>query len=284
MSDASLTAQLQAGATPSGPPAAATGAALWSKGGFGFKDLLDIVNPLQHLPVIGSIYRYVTGDEPSGGASIVGDTLYGGPIGLGIGVVGSMLTDSQGRDLGERLLAAVFSPSGGSPAPGKPILAAVPAPPVTATLAASPQSAPAPGSAAEVQAATQFARGLYRSPPPAATPEQSFLAQNAQLQRPFAATQAHTTRRVPLELTSNLLSIARPSATYRPAAAPPPGTAPGAPVPSGAGIAASNGDASTNPIAQKMRDALDKYDQLKKQQSQDGSTPIPASAPVDLSM
>ena len=29
---------------------------------FSFHDLLDIVNPLQHLPVIGTIYRAITGD------------------------------------------------------------------------------------------------------------------------------------------------------------------------------------------------------------------------------
>jgi len=267
MPDASLAAALPAGATPPSPPAAPAGAALWSKGGFGFKDLLDIVNPLQHLPVIGSIYRYLTGDEPSGGASIVGDTLYGGPVGLGVGVVGSMLTDSQGRDVGERMLAAVFGPSGGSPTLGTPSVAAVPsAPTTTAAVAAPSQSAAAPSGGPQVQAETQFARRLYRSPPPAATPEQTFLAQNAQFQRPVATGQVLNSKPVPLELTSNLLPISRASAAARPAITPP------------------NGDSSTNPIAQKMRDALDKYDQLKKQQTQEDSAVSPAPSPIDLSL
>ena len=30
--------------------------------GFSFLDVLDIINPLQHLPVISTLYRQVTGD------------------------------------------------------------------------------------------------------------------------------------------------------------------------------------------------------------------------------
>jgi hypothetical protein len=82
---------------------------MWSKGGFSFKDLLDIVNPLQHLPVVGSIYRYLTGDEPAVGTRIIGDALYGGPIGFGVSVASNaLLTNSDGKDLGERMLADVF--------------------------------------------------------------------------------------------------------------------------------------------------------------------------------
>lgn len=82
---------------------------MWSHGSFSFKDLLDIVNPLQHLPVVGSIYRYLTGDEPSVGTRIIGDGLYGGPIGFGVSVASNaLLTSADGKDLGERVLADVF--------------------------------------------------------------------------------------------------------------------------------------------------------------------------------
>ena len=267
MPDASLAAALPAGATPPSPPAAPAGAALWSKGGFGFKDLLDIVNPLQHLPVIGSIYRYLTGDEPSGGASIVGDTLYGGPVGLGVGVVGSMLTDSQGRDVGERMLAAVFGPSGGSPTLGTPSVAAVPAAPTTTAAArraipirggaqrraASPGRDPIRQTALPLAAACRYARADLPGPEcPVPAPGRHWPSPNS--------------KPVPLELTSNLLPISRASAAARPAITPP------------------NGDGSTNPIAQKMRDALDKYDQLKKQQTQEDSAVSPAPSPIDLSL
>ncbi|MGE3769811.1 MAG: hypothetical protein AB7G06_02540 [Bdellovibrionales bacterium] len=47
-----------------------------------FEDIIDIINPLQHIPVISSIYRAVTGDEASVGAQVAGGALYGGPIGM----------------------------------------------------------------------------------------------------------------------------------------------------------------------------------------------------------
>jgi len=43
-----------------------------------FHHLLDVVNPLQHLPVIGTIYRAITGERLDAVEKIAGDTLYGG--------------------------------------------------------------------------------------------------------------------------------------------------------------------------------------------------------------
>ena len=37
----------------------------WGEDGFSFGDILDFLNPLQNLPVVGSLYRAVTGDEIS---------------------------------------------------------------------------------------------------------------------------------------------------------------------------------------------------------------------------
>ena len=36
----------------------------WAGNGFSFHDLLDTINPLQHLPVVSTIYRAITGDRP----------------------------------------------------------------------------------------------------------------------------------------------------------------------------------------------------------------------------
>ncbi|WP_346896923.1 hypothetical protein [uncultured Roseibium sp.] len=56
--------------------------------GFGFKDFLDVINPLQHIPGISELYRAVTGDAISDGARYSGNALYGlalgGPIGFGV--------------------------------------------------------------------------------------------------------------------------------------------------------------------------------------------------------
>jgi hypothetical protein len=43
-----------------------------------FHHLLDVVNPLQHLPIIGTIYRAITGEKLDAVEKIAGDTLYGG--------------------------------------------------------------------------------------------------------------------------------------------------------------------------------------------------------------
>ena len=36
---------------------------LFGNDGFTFSDLMDIINPLQHIPVVSSIYRSLSGDE-----------------------------------------------------------------------------------------------------------------------------------------------------------------------------------------------------------------------------
>lgn len=75
--------------------------------GLSFGDFLDIVNPLQHLPVIGTIYREITGDEISQGARLAGDTLYGGPLGLAGAIVNNAVEEHSGKDIGENLIAMV---------------------------------------------------------------------------------------------------------------------------------------------------------------------------------
>src|SRR5438105_9949046 len=48
---------------------------------FGFGDILDMVNPLQHIPIVNRIYRHITGDHIKPVSQVVGDSIYGGPIG-----------------------------------------------------------------------------------------------------------------------------------------------------------------------------------------------------------
>lgn len=47
-----------------------------------FDDLIDVINPLHHLPIVSTIYRAATGDQISNHARAIGGGLYGGPIGL----------------------------------------------------------------------------------------------------------------------------------------------------------------------------------------------------------
>lgn len=48
---------------------------------FGFLDLIDIINPLQHIPIVSQLYQSATGDTMGLVAQIVGGALFGGPVG-----------------------------------------------------------------------------------------------------------------------------------------------------------------------------------------------------------
>ena len=61
--------------------------------------LLDVINPLQHIPVVGSLYREITGDEISQAASIAGGALFGGPIGLASATANAIFEQASGNDL-----------------------------------------------------------------------------------------------------------------------------------------------------------------------------------------
>jgi hypothetical protein len=74
-----------------------------------FDVLLDIINPLQHLPVIGSVYRALTGDSLSDAGRLVGDTLYGGPLGLVSAGINLAVKHESGKDVGQHMIdAALF--------------------------------------------------------------------------------------------------------------------------------------------------------------------------------
>lgn len=46
-----------------------------------FADILDVINPLQHIPVINYAYRALTGDSIATQNAVAGGALYGGPLG-----------------------------------------------------------------------------------------------------------------------------------------------------------------------------------------------------------
>lgn len=78
------------------------------------RGLIDIVNPLQHIPVVSTIYRHFTGDTISPAAKIAGGTLYGGPVGGGLALADVAFENINGHDAGETVLAA-FTGAGDTP-------------------------------------------------------------------------------------------------------------------------------------------------------------------------
>ena len=69
---------------------------------FGFLDILSMLNPLQYLPVVGSIYRGLTGDKIPETVSTIGSMvvsgLLGGPLGVAINAASTALQKLVGFD------------------------------------------------------------------------------------------------------------------------------------------------------------------------------------------
>lgn len=81
---------------------------LFGDKGMTFKDALDIINPLQQLPIIGSIYRSITGDTISDGARLVGGGIYGlGVLGVIGAAVSSAVEQTTGSDPGGTAIAMI---------------------------------------------------------------------------------------------------------------------------------------------------------------------------------
>lgn len=78
---------------------------LFGEDGFTFSDLLDVINPLQHIPVISSIYRALTGDTIDAAPRVLGGALFGGPIGAASAFVNAVVDETTGKDLGEHVMA-----------------------------------------------------------------------------------------------------------------------------------------------------------------------------------
>ena len=267
--------------------AAKTNTHTWKDGGsFGFHDVIDTLNPLQHIPVVSTVYRWLTGDNPGNVAEVVGDGIYVGPVGIGVGFMSIALKEETGKGPGEMAMAMIAGPdtseskvaSAGAGATATP---ATPSQPTAAAVAAAPASAPAslpPPPVAGIPLTSVMGAPLPPSRPPAAaasgaaaTPEQAFLNQKAAIQRglygPRPAVPDHPiTQPIPLHLNGPALpatsprpilipaSGAQPAAASAPAAAGAPATLPSAALPANAPV----------DISQRMMEALDKYARLQQ--------------------
>ncbi|UUX47956.1 hypothetical protein NUH88_11045 [Nisaea acidiphila] len=123
--------------------AGASGDDGWGSDGFGFDDFLDIVNPLQHLPFISTLYREITGDTIEPAARMAGGTLYGGPAGLIASAANLFVEAEAGADIGSTMVAQL---TGDDAAPStietpqtETLLAEAPA-----EIAPQPQTVPQP--------------------------------------------------------------------------------------------------------------------------------------------
>lgn len=87
-----------------------------------FGDFLDMINPLQHIPVISSVYREITGDKINPVSRVAGDILYGAAFGLigaisGAvgGVADSVMEAKNGKDVTGNVMASLFGDDNETP-------------------------------------------------------------------------------------------------------------------------------------------------------------------------
>lgn len=122
---------IQASAVPAIPAAVPQGGATTHPGFF--RSLLSDLNPLQYIPVVGPIYRAITGDEGNPDlrfvASLGTSFALGGPVGVGI-TVAEKVTGIDPESIGRHLLNRLFHPAA-KPATG----AATPSSTATSTPA-----------------------------------------------------------------------------------------------------------------------------------------------------
>jgi hypothetical protein len=150
-----------------------------------FWDFLDLINPLQHIPVVNTIYRHMTGDTIKTPVQLIGATVLGGPIGFATAMVDSLIEESTGTDIGGHAMAML------NDAPRQPTHAPVVMPGET-QVADAREFIPDDPSAASDRARAQVAAAPVAATPPSPRavpvmpvtrlPEQ--IAQGAQVPSP----------------------------------------------------------------------------------------------------
>ncbi len=93
-------------------------------GDFSFADLIDIINPLHHIPIVGSFYRSATGDEIKPAARALGGFLFGGPIGLVAGLLNGIIAGATGKDIPQNIASAAGGKNRKTPSDEEVMLAA----------------------------------------------------------------------------------------------------------------------------------------------------------------
>ena len=134
---------------------------------FGFGDFLDLINPLQHIPIASSVYRAVTGEKINPVSRLAGDMLYGGLFGIGSAVMGGIgaavdgiMEASTGKDAASTAVAMLFGgeeDAKGARASDATALASAEqkAMPATASAGINPEDAAAVADAAVLASAAQ---------------------------------------------------------------------------------------------------------------------------------
>jgi hypothetical protein len=241
-----------------------------------FGELLSSLNPLQHIPVIGSLYREMTGEELHPAARVVGGALIGGPIGLVVSAFNALIEQATGRDAVGQVIALFTDKD----APSTSVAATEPTPaesavPQTAVASAMPPPV-MPTPVADLANLTPAAGGTKPQAKPDAAPGEpqgrsiAYYQNHAGQRLPQFGTM--TNQRTALTGTPNPTLQRQPLET--PASAP-------APIPPPAQAAAASQEAASSGnepadvfFVNAMMQGLDRYRDAKRLQRGDGAPQI----------
>jgi hypothetical protein len=105
-----ISAEVEAQTEPASAPhrteqTSAKPVSYWENGDFGFGDILDTINPLQHLPIVATLYRNMTGDRIGMVPRVIGGALWGRIGGFVSGLLNAAVEWFTGKDLGDHVYA-----------------------------------------------------------------------------------------------------------------------------------------------------------------------------------
>lgn len=78
-----------------------------------FAEFLYIINPLQHIPVVSTLYRAITGDQIRTGPRVAGGMLFGRPVGALVAGITALFEEASGGDIGEYIADLIDDFTGG---------------------------------------------------------------------------------------------------------------------------------------------------------------------------
>lgn len=93
------------------------------EGNMSFWDFLDVINPLQHIPIVNQIYREVTGDTIQPASKVMGGILFGGVVGGMASLANAVVEEANGKDFGGQVMASLGFGGGDHPAPAVAVAA-----------------------------------------------------------------------------------------------------------------------------------------------------------------
>jgi hypothetical protein len=82
-------------------------AGLVGEDGLTWRDVVDAINPLEHIPFISTLFNEMMDHTPSPASQIAGGTLLGGPLGFLVGIANVAFQQQTGKGVGGTLLAAL---------------------------------------------------------------------------------------------------------------------------------------------------------------------------------